>query len=107
VTVYVDELRSYGQKATSGGRYFGSGKESCHLMADTEDELHAFAARLGMKRSWAQKPGTWTVHYDLTPPKRAQAIRLGAVFVPAMDQARARVAQMRAAREEQDGHLEG
>ncbi|QWQ39587.1 DUF4031 domain-containing protein [Streptomyces sp. YPW6] len=26
----------------------------CHLTADTEDELHAFAARLGLRRSWFQ-----------------------------------------------------
>jgi hypothetical protein len=40
-------------------------------------ELHAMAQRLGLKRAWFQdKPGT--PHYDLTPTKRTQAIKLGA-----------------------------
>lgn len=53
--------------------------ESCHLYADTLDELHAFAARLGMKRAWFQhKPGRLP-HYDLTATRRRQAVRLGAI----------------------------
>lgn len=52
----------------------------CHLTADTEQELHAFAARLGLRRSWYQRKGPNDVgwHYDVTPNKRAQAVRLGA-----------------------------
>jgi len=56
-----------------------------HLFADTQDELHEFAARLGLKRSYFQ-PGRprgdgspsphW--HYDVTAGKRQQALRLGA-----------------------------
>jgi len=47
-----------------------------------EDELHAFAARLGLKRAWAQlRPHASAAHYDITPPKRALAIRLGALAV--------------------------
>lgn len=67
--VTVDPLRSYPQKATSGARYFGSGKQSCHLMADTSDELHAFAARLGLRREWCQHQGRVLEHYDLMPSK--------------------------------------
>lgn len=51
----------------------------CHLTADTEDELHAFAAKLGMKRAWFQGPPHHRPHYDLTPGKRLQALGLGAV----------------------------
>lgn len=49
-----------------------------HLMADTDEELHAFAAKLGLRRSWHQHPGTALSHYDVTEPKRQLALRLGA-----------------------------
>lgn len=61
----------------------------CHLLADSNDELHEFAARLGLRRSWFQGVSRFP-HYDLTANKRAQAIRLGA---QAMD---VRAAVMRA-----------
>lgn len=49
----------------------------CHLWADSEEELHTMAQRLGMRRSWFQnRPGF--PHYDLVPSKRALALRLGA-----------------------------
>lgn len=62
-----------------------------HLIADDQAELHAFAARLGLRRAWFQDPTrtgkprarpssraaeNW--HYDLTAGKCAQAILLGA-----------------------------
>ena len=53
--------------------------ESCHLMADTVDELHAFAARIGMRRAWFQTSRKGLPHYDLTRPRRARAVALGAV----------------------------
>lgn len=65
--VYVDRLRDWGWRLGP----------SCHLAADSLDELHAFARRLGLKRAWFQdgrKP-----HYDLTAGRREAAIRLGAV----------------------------
>lgn len=72
MSVYVDD-------AFSGdwGKWTGGG----HMQADSLDELHAFAARLGLKRSWFQtKPGRPDHdHYDLTRGKRARAIALGAV----------------------------
>ena len=45
--------------------------------------MHAFAARLGLRRSWFQKkgPGDYRWHYDITPPKRARAVTLGAVEI--------------------------
>lgn len=60
-------------------------------MADDLDELHAFAARIGMKRAWFQ-PHPRHPHYDLTESRRKMAIEKGAVFVPAMEQARRRLA---------------
>ena len=50
-----------------------------HLMADSDDELNEFAAKLGLKKAWAQHPGTALSHYDVTDSKRRQAIALGAV----------------------------
>lgn len=50
--------------------------QMCHLVADTEAELHAFAAQLGMRREWYQ-PRSFP-HYDICKRKRALAITLGA-----------------------------
>lgn len=48
-------------------------------MADTEEELIAFATlKLGMRRSWLQRYPSG-VHFDLTDNKRTLAIRAGAV----------------------------
>jgi len=81
MAVYVDSLFLWPLQATkpaaralarrTGGRW-------CHLTADTVDELHAFAARLGLKRAWFQDHSRHP-HYDLTPGKRAQAVRMGAI----------------------------
>jgi hypothetical protein len=77
MTVYVDDsaIPADVTDAATGRRYRNRWS---HLTADTKDELHAFAKRLGLRRVWFQdKPhGLW--HYDVTAPKRAQAIRLGA-----------------------------
>jgi hypothetical protein len=70
VAVYVDRLCDWGWRLGP----------SCHLVADSEAELHAFAARLGLRRGWAQvRRGR--VHYDLTRARRARAVRLGALPV--------------------------
>lgn len=54
------------------------GTRWAHLMADTLEELHAFAARLGMPRRAFQNK-TSGAHYDVTADMREQAIALGAV----------------------------
>lgn len=84
MTVYVDELQRYPTKI----RCFVAG--SCHLMADTVDELHELAQRIGLRREWFQPLSS--PHYDLTASKREKALAAGAVFVPAREQARKRVA---------------
>jgi hypothetical protein len=75
VTVYVDDWRQPARVGRLDARW-------SHLTADTPEELHAFAARLGLKRAWFQdRPlGRW--HYDVTDSKRQRALRLGAVEVP-------------------------
>jgi Protein of unknown function (DUF4031) len=69
MAVYVDEAIWYWQ-----------GLKWCHLLADDANELHRFAARLGLKRTSFQSPPEVTVpHYDLTAYERVRAIATGAV----------------------------
>lgn len=56
------------------------GLKWCHLLADTEDELHRFAQRIGMHRLVYQgPPKTSAPHYDLTGFERRRAIAMGAI----------------------------
>jgi hypothetical protein len=73
VTVYVDHAFAVGD----WGRWTGGG----HLQADGVEELHAFAARMGLLRQWFQsQPGRPEKdHYDLTAAARELALSLGAV----------------------------
>lgn len=52
-----------------------------HMVADTLDELHAMAQRLGLKRTWFQTSRNGMPHYDICQTKRAQAITFGAVEI--------------------------
>ncbi|GAB33324.1 DUF4031 domain-containing protein [Gordonia otitidis] len=72
MTVYVDDMRMLARVGRISAHW-------SHLLADTDDELDEFASRIGLRRSWAQFPGTWKSHYDVTDTKREQAIRAGAV----------------------------
>ena len=74
MTVYVDDMRVSARVGRINARW-------SHLMADTDEELNAFAEKLGLKRSWAQYPGTWKSHYDVTDSVRNRAISLGAVAI--------------------------
>jgi hypothetical protein len=56
------------------------GLKWCHLLADDLDDLHRFAASLGIKRtSFQAAPKSSVPHYDLTAYERKQAIARGAV----------------------------
>ncbi len=79
MTVYVDDMQREARVGRLNARW-------SHLTADTDDELHEFAAKLGLKRAWHQKPGTPISHYDVTEPKRQMAIRLGAVPIGYMSE---------------------
>jgi hypothetical protein len=72
MAVYVDELV-----------WESRGRTWCHLLADSEDELHRFAARLGLPgSSFHNRPGRpWRDHYDLTAGMRLKAIGLGATEI--------------------------
>ncbi len=68
MTVYVDDAI-----------WNWRGLQWCHLMADDTDQLHRFAARLGVHRSsYRGPPKTSAPHYDLTAFERRRAIALGA-----------------------------
>jgi Protein of unknown function (DUF4031) len=73
LSVYIDNAFAVGD----WGRWSGGG----HLQADTVEELHAFADRLGLRREWFQsKPGRpENDHYDLGGKGRARALELGAI----------------------------
>lgn len=84
MTVYVDGLVAHPPPADAQTRRAGAphGHRWCHLFCDPggEEELHALAARIGLKRAWFQEsPPASKPHYDLTPPRRVDAIRAGAV----------------------------
>lgn len=77
MTAYVDELVDHptGAIQPTARRW---GHTWCHLFADTVEELHEFAARIGMKRAWFQGHHNALPHYDLIPSRRKAAVRAGA-----------------------------
>jgi len=79
VTILVDGITPYPADMTRGL----PGRNWCHMVSDAgEEELHAFAARIGLKRAWFQcRPKASAAHYDLVPSKRVLAVKLGAVEV--------------------------
>lgn len=59
-----------------------AGRLWCHLLADDVDELHRFAAQLGLKRaSYQGPPRTSKPHYDITALERDRALRMGAIAI--------------------------
>jgi uncharacterized protein DUF4031 len=66
VTVYVDDMRA------AFGRMI-----MCHMIADTEAELHAMADRIGVARKWFQRKPSGD-HYDIALSKRRLAVQFGA-----------------------------
>lgn len=99
MAVYVDNMRINAKAGRTSGIW-------CHLTADTSSELHEFAAKIGLKRSWFQpasvfqdtpfirlrekqtgqvlvgmpRPGSRD-HYDVTEKRRKVAVELGAIEV--------------------------
>lgn len=60
---------------------FGRMKMS-HMLADTDEELHRMADRIGVARKWWQSPEkTSGSHYDIALSKRDLAVRYGAVAI--------------------------
>lgn len=69
MTVYVDNMRA------PFGRML-----MCHMIADSDEELHAMADRIGVARKWHQDKTSGS-HYDIALSKRAQAVKHGAVEI--------------------------
>jgi hypothetical protein len=71
MTCYVDDMcAAYGRM------------KMCHLLADSDDELHAMAQKIGVARRWWQSPErTSGSHYDIALSKKALAIAAGAVEI--------------------------
>ena len=67
MAVYVDGLRDYGWRHGP----------SCHLIADSVEELIEFAESMGLRREWFQAKST--PHFDLTVDGRAAAVSMGAI----------------------------
>lgn len=67
MAVYVDDER-----------ISWKGREWCHLVADSLEELHEFGLRLRLRKEWFQTKASYP-HYDVTTEKRRQALGLGAV----------------------------
>lgn len=68
MAVYVDDMRA------PFGRLI-----MCHMVADTEAELHAMADKIGVDRKWYQYPKKSRYpHYDIALSKRALAVQAGA-----------------------------
>jgi hypothetical protein len=70
MTVYVDDMRA------GFGRMI-----MCHMIADTDEELHAMALTIGVARKWHQAPPQHDSHYDIALSKKAAAIKAGAVEI--------------------------
>lgn len=65
MTVYLDNLRAPWRRMTM-----------CHMIADSERELHDMAEKMGLKKSWYQGD-----HYDVSLGRRLCAIGHGAVCI--------------------------
>lgn len=69
--VYVDDMRAkFGRMVM------------CHMIADSDAELHAMADLIGVARRWHQHPPEHRdSHYDISLSKRAKAVAAGAAEI--------------------------
>lgn len=76
MAIYVDNVQFAPLVRERAARH---GHRWCHLWCDPGDEiaLHRLAEGLGLRLDWYQHHRVQD-HYDLTPLKRDEALRLGA-----------------------------
>lgn len=70
MAVYVDDM------AAPYGRLI-----MFHMLADTDEELHAMADLIGVDRKWYQAPPKHPSHYDIAKSKRKLAVEAGAIEI--------------------------
>ena len=78
MAIYVDDLNLRADVPDGARRVHGKWS---HLFADTEEELRAFARKIGLKENWIQHPGETRVHFDVVSRMRQRAIAAGATPV--------------------------
>lgn len=70
MAAYVDDMEApYGRM------------KMCHMLADSDAELHALADRIGVARKWHQAPPKHSSHYDIALTKKALALAAGAIAI--------------------------
>jgi hypothetical protein len=70
MTVFVDDMKA---RVVMGKRIFCFS----HMVADTLDELHDMADKIGVQRRWFQRNASHP-HYDIVQSKKALAVSFGA-----------------------------
>lgn len=84
MAVYVDSIHIFeASQIKPGARRYG--QTWCHMAADSPEELQQMARSIGLLPAWLQHPGKPLEHYDLTPAKRVEAIRAGAIALEAKE----------------------
>lgn len=75
MAIYVDDMHT-----TAMGQY--RRMRMSHMIADTDEELHAMAEKIGVARRWWQSPEkTSGSHYDIALTKRTLAVQAGAIEI--------------------------
>lgn len=98
MSVYVDPLMPTSPSQTWHWTH------SCHMSADTEEELHEMARKIGLRREWFQNHHIAALrHYDLTTSKRVLAIQNGAQEIDWLEYGRRIHAGRLAQKEAEDG----
>lgn len=71
MAVYVDDTEAkYGRMIM------------CHMIADSDEELHEMAEKIGIARKWHQAPPKVSnSHYDIAKSKKALAVSFGAIEI--------------------------
>lgn len=68
--VYVDNMRAKYQ-----------GMVMCHMVADTLEELHIMAEKIGLRPEWFQMSNSGVPHYDIPIFRREMALENGATEI--------------------------